>query len=438
MQSRAIVYSRTISFVFHLLVTATFLVAFPLLLVYRLNVWRATISEVNEPHPITTTVWSTLRVLLVVLVALIISTLLGLVLRFYNATFYYNNVLLGVCTFAFPTWLGMYLMEWVFARRERRHKIPTEVAQKFRLFGIAGFWLLMMVATLPASFYFGSTYLVFWFGLFSILGVAIHHILSVVKWVGRADRDSTRSAFLAARNLFAWVLIFFVMTIVPVLLLLDIAVPLSQMIVADMPSLVAGPLIGLLTVLVSLNFLILSRRAGSQGFLVLLLFIVASALFITASVTRPYSSHNPYQIHAQQEANYGSHNASLLNENSTFPIVESYILLEQVQAHSLKLGSFAVKNLHYNDTKCNPAEVICQVENVGKPSLPQDSPPTIKIAEDLRMPNVSRRDLSILVHSPESFVHEISMASRFGVRFPAHAPSIYFFSKTKSVLFSTF
>jgi hypothetical protein len=218
LQSRVIVYSRMLSFIMHLLVTATFLVAFPLVLAYRLNVWRAAISEAAEPHPVTTTIWSTLRILAIVLVSVLVCTVLGLTLRFYNSTFYYSNLPLGVFSFAAPTWLGMYLMEWAFVRRERRHKTPVEVAQKFRLYGVVGFWLILMLATLPASFFFGSTYLIFWFGLMALIGVAVHHVLGVVRWVGQGDRDSSRSVPLAARNYLSWMLIFLVMTFVPALL----------------------------------------------------------------------------------------------------------------------------------------------------------------------------------------------------------------------------
>lgn len=235
LQSQVVIYSRMLSFVMHLLVTATFLVAFPLLLAYRLNVWRAAISEAAEPHPVTTTLWSTLRIFAIFLVSVIVCVILGLTLRFYNSTFYYSNLPLGVFSFAAPTWFGMYLMEWIFVRRERRHKIPTEVAQKFRLYGIVGFWLLMMVITTPASFFYGSTYLIFWFGLMALLGVAMHHVLSVMRWVGQSDRDSANSVALAARNYLSWLLIFIIMSVIPVLMVRPVLLYLLFFILLRLP-----------------------------------------------------------------------------------------------------------------------------------------------------------------------------------------------------------
>jgi hypothetical protein len=190
-----------------------------------------------------------------------------------------------------------------------------------------------------------------------------------------------------------------------------------QLVMADMPSIYAGPIVGVVTALCSINFIIMSRRAGGHGILVVILFITSVGLFISASVAKPFNARNPYQIHLQHEINYGSPNATVVN--GTIPIaavVDSLMLMEQVQAYSLKLGDFATRSWGLNDTTCNEAEVICRISNPGGAQLPENQPPMVTVISDEREPNSTRRNVTVEVYSPESYIHEISTSVPSGVR----------------------
>jgi hypothetical protein len=178
MEAFFVVYSKTVSFIIHLLVTLVFTVAFPLLLLYRYNVWKHSLVETTEPGPIVSTIKAFFKLWLMVICGIAFGTICGLLLRFYNATFYYNNGSLALFTFLFPTLTGMFAVrlgvfvflracdwklivcmcvptqiDWVFAKREQRVDIAVEVAQKFRLWGVGAFWLFLMVVTTPIAWY---------------------------------------------------------------------------------------------------------------------------------------------------------------------------------------------------------------------------------------------------------------------------------------------
>jgi len=244
----------------------------------------------------------------------------------------------------------------------------------------------------------------FFFGVCSLLGIIIRHIIanfSKSKYIPLNDIsyfNETEEGVRVSSYLY-WYMIYIIMNMIPLILLYELALPFLDFVTANMNSTFVAAFVSVVTVLSFINYLPILRRSGifALGILVLILLLASVGFSIYCAYLHPYSEENPYTMYIKHEYS-PDENLS----NITLRIIHPYTLsIEEIFKKYYTENKFS-EMLYCVDRS------QCTLRRASIPNVPSLEVTVSNQKIDLES---NEKRVKLLIKSPASYIHRLRFNS---------------------------
>lgn len=437
-------FSRNLSFALHCVVTASLVIALIIVIFLTTEHWHSlhVQDKIMIRHPGWQIITLALQLLFSLGVCMGFSALVGLCLDRINPKCFYDSVMFAVTLFTFSTLFAYSLVHYIMGKLPRgRCGIPRSLFLEYdetrlppipalylfhhAFVAVTALWTTVMVVMLPFSYFYGSTYLALFPGIF-YLGLLIaqqgfmyyktrNHDVSgathtvtlleeSVREPDTLDRYSSTDFSRCERRWLGhtsvgtcvWFIVVFMMSTLPLVLLLQVTHIVLQFISSQIPTYMIGVTLAVVVFFVFCNFYPITSISDVYGTMTVVFGLSLLIMFVISATTFPFSLARPWTAQVTQSIDVNA-NSSLITVTAAWVDGQHFPTVQSI------LKTFNVTKSTINCIVANGVETC----NYAVP-FPNITLPKIDWAME-PVANTTTFEFICNVTSPHAFVHTIHL-----------------------------